>query len=179
MRVPVTEAPPLSALFVPSAFAGLVAAALPAFGAGCGGPAQYAVTQETAEVHLGDDWFAYRAQGLGISVDEARARDAAISEQTPPEVWDDQLRREAASLWLMNCATCHGVKGDLEGSLSLDPAPRKWGTFGTAMGFLFGGDKMRAGIYRTIRDGRGQMPAWGQRYAREQIWGLVNHIEGF
>lgn len=148
--------------------------------AGCSGPNQASVTSDTAQVHLGADWFAYRADGLSISVDEARARDAALDEDAPPEgLWDAQLARESASLWLTRCALCHGADGDLEGAVQMDPPARKWGTFGTTMGFLFGGDKMRAGIYRTIRDGKGQMPGWGDRLAREQIWGLVAHIEGF
>ena len=148
--------------------------------AACSGPTQAVVSASSAEIHLGDAWFAYRADGLSLTVDEAKARDAALSEDEPPEdIWDEQLAREAASLWLKNCAACHGVNGDLEGAVQLDPPARKWGTFGTSMGFLFGGDKMRAGIYRTIRDGRGQMPGWGDRLSREQIWALVTHIEGF
>ena len=156
-----------------------VVGVLGGYSVGCGGPTQYAVTAETAEVHLGDAWFVYRAETLGITPEAARARDASLSEDTPPESWDTPLSKEAASLWLKNCAMCHGVNGDLQGAVEMDPPARKWGTFGTSMGFLFGGDKMRAGIYRTIRDGRGQMPAWGRRYSREQIWALVRHIEGF
>ncbi|MEL7368976.1 MAG: cytochrome c [Myxococcota bacterium] len=148
--------------------------------AGCGGPTQAVVSADEAKIHLGDDWFVFRAEGLSISVDEARARDAAMSEDAPPEgIWDAQLAKESASLWLQNCAPCHGVKGDLEGAPQFDPPAREWGTFGTTMGFFFGGDKMRAGIYRSIRDGKGQMPSWGKRFSREQIWGLVNHLEGF
>ena len=58
--------------------------------------------------------------------------------------------------------------------------PRAWGTMGTSMGFFFGGDRMRAGIYRTVADGRPpNMPAWGAQLSREQLWALVRHIEGF
>lgn len=147
---------------------------------GCAGPTQAVVSTNDAVVHLGDDWFAHRAEGLSITAAQAQARDAALSEDVPPEgIWDDQLATEAASLWLTRCAQCHGVNGDLEGAVVNDPPARAWGTFGTAMGFLFGGDKMRAGIYRTIRDGRGKMPGWGEHLSREQIWGLVSHIEGF
>lgn len=148
--------------------------------AGCGGVDQAVVSGEEATVHLGPAWFDFRAEGLSISVADARRRDAGLPEDEPPEgIWDSQLAREAASLWLKQCAACHGVNGDLEGAVPLDPPARKWGTFGTAMGFLFGGDAMRAGIYRTIRDGKGQMPGWGDRLSKEQMWGLVTHIEGF
>ena len=159
----------------------LVALGLVAYGlCSCGGPTQAIVSKETASSHPGDEWFAHRARGLSITEEAARARDAALPQDEPPEgIWDDQLAIEAASLWLHNCAPCHGVNGDGEGAVDMDPPPAEWGTFGTTMGFLFGGDKMRAGIYRSIRDGRGQMPAWGDRLSREQIWGLVRHIEGF
>ncbi|MCA9561081.1 MAG: cytochrome c [Myxococcales bacterium] len=46
------------------------------------------------------------------------------------------------------------------------------------MGFTFGGDAMRRGIYRSIAEGKGEgMPAWGGRLSREQMWALVRHIE--
>jgi mono/diheme cytochrome c family protein len=54
------------------------------------------------------------------------------------------------------------------------------------MGFFFGGDSMRAGIYRRISEGGevkdsqpSEMPAWRDTLAREQIWALVRHIEAF
>ena len=81
--------------------------------AGCGGPRQAVVSVDTAQVHLGESWFTHRAEGLSLTVEQAKVRDAAMSEDAPPEgVWDDQLATEAASLWLKNCAACHGVRGD-------------------------------------------------------------------
>ncbi len=132
-------------------------------------------------------WLARRAGQLGVSLDEARRRDAALSVEIPPGVTTDdaQTRAEAAAIWGRICASCHGVTGRLDGALQkTDPPPRTWGGMGARMGFFFGGDRMRAGIYRSIaeggpvRDGKpSPMPAWGTTFAREQIWALVRHIE--
>ena len=132
-------------------------------------------------------WLARRARQLGVSLDEARRRDAALSVETPPDVTTDdaQTRAEAAVIWGRICASCHGVSGRLDGvTQKTDPPPRTWGGMGARMGFFFGGDKMRAGIYRSISDGGplrdgkpSPMPAWGNTFAREQIWALVRHIE--
>jgi mono/diheme cytochrome c family protein len=136
--------------------------------------------------HPGDAWFAFRAQSLGISVEEARARDAALSEAVPPvSARDAQARAEAALLWSSICASCHGMEGRLEGVAVTDPPPRKFGGFGMWMGFTMGGDEMRAGLYRKIRDGGTpikdqppRMPPFRDALSREQIWALVGHIEG-
>lgn len=134
--------------------------------------------------HFGEDWYAYRARGLGLTAAQAKARDAHISETIPPDVWDEQVATEAAVLWASQCAACHGPRGKLEGVPPMEPQPRAWGGIGAQMGFFFGGDKMRAGIYRKIRDGGDPrdgkpslMPAWGDKLSREQMWGLVYFIE--
>jgi|GEM_PF-3042814 len=87
---------------------------------------------------------------------------------------------DAQSLWRSACAPCHGLKGDLEGvDLSVfKKPPRDWSGIGPSFGFFFGGDKMRAGIYRSIHDGKDQMPAFAEILSSEQIWALVHHIEG-
>lgn len=87
---------------------------------------------------------------------------------------------DAQSLWQSTCAPCHGLKGDLEGVdvSAFKKPPRDWSGIGPSFGFFFGGDKMRAGIYRSIHDGKDQMPAFGEILSSEQIWALVHHIEG-
>lgn len=137
-----------------------------------------------AEPHVGDDWFAWRADALGISVDEARARDAKLPDGTdgtaPPEgTLDANTQVEAAVLWSQECARCHGENGVPPPVAEGQVQPREWGGMGPAMGFLMGGDKMRAGIYETIAQGKGTMAGWGDALSREQIWALVAHIESF
>lgn len=153
--------------------------------ASCAGPTQVTAPAD-AQPHFGASWFAHRAQILGLTEAEARARDASLPEDAPPEgIFDAALAEEAALLWREQCARCHGPSGRLEGVAPMDPMPREWGTVGASMGFFFGGDKMRAGIYRSIAEGKEDvagrlvMPAWRGMLSREQIWGLVRHIEGF
>lgn len=158
-----------------------------AAGLGCSKPYHPTVPDDVTP-RLGDAWFEARAAELGISVEKARARDEALSEEAPPKgVWDAQTAKEAAAIWASICAECHGRNGDLEGVQEAPVMPkRKWGTFGARMGFLFGGDKMRAGIFRTIAHGGPQhdgkpspMQAFYPMLAKEQIWALVFYIEGF
>ena len=54
------------------------------------------------------------------------------------------------------------------------------------MGFFFGGDKMRAGLFKRIQEGGepkdgkpSDMPAWSSSLSREQTWALVRHLESF
>ena len=153
--------------------------------ASCAGPRPPVIGPDMTP-HPGEAWFAYRAASLGITEQEARARDADLPTAGPPAegTLDLTVAREAAALWRDVCAACHGLEGKLEGAPPMEPKPKVWGTFGVRMGFLFGGDKMRAGIYRSIAEGKrapdGQvtMPGWGAALSREQLWGLVQHIEG-
>lgn len=48
------------------------------------------------------------------------------------------------------------------------------------LGFFFGGDAMRAGIYRVIAERLApSMPAFGETLSCGQIWALFAHIEDF
>lgn len=153
----------------------------------CGGPPQ-AVVSDDARPKLGDDWFTYRAETLGITPAEARARDAALpgADGPPPEAaLDDVTAREATVLWRAQCAACHGLDGEPPPAITEryeateQNPPRTWGGM-AAMGFLMGGDSMRSKIYARIADGvPPNMPAWGGTLSREQMWALVRHIEGF
>lgn len=86
--------------------------------------------------------------------------------------------QRAADIWQVSCSFCHGVDG-------VPPAEwagkgmRKFGTFGMKMGFIFGGDKMRAGIARTIAEGKGsEMRPFKDHLTQQEIQALVRHIEG-
>ncbi len=58
--------------------------------------------------------------------------------------------------------------------------PQSWGGVGPRMGFFFGGDAMRAGIYRVIAERLApSMPAFGETLSCGQIWALFAHIEDF
>lgn len=136
-----------------------------------------------AEPHVGDEWFVWRAETLGITVDEARERDAKLPDGTdgtvPPDgTLDENTQMEAAVLWSQECARCHGENGKPPPAAEGQVQPKAWGGM-AAMGFLMGGDKMRAGVYKTIDRGKGTMAGWGDALSREQMWALVAHIESF
>jgi cytochrome c553 len=85
--------------------------------------------------------------------------------------------QRAAEIWLAACSFCHGVDGN--------PPPewqgkgmRRFGTWKMKLGFLFGGDKMRAGIARTIAEGKGtEMKPFKGHLTEAEIQALVRHIE--
>lgn len=154
---------------------------------GCSKPERVEAPDKAAP-HLGDDWFDYRAKTLGVSPDQAKLRDAALPEDAPPSLaLDRSTALEAAVVFRSVCSSCHGSDGKPpESTTAGAPRPREWSTFGSRMGFFFGGDKMRAGLYRKIRDGgeakdgvASNMPGWGSTLSREQMWALVRHIESF
>ncbi|AFM13319.1 c-type cytochrome [Turneriella parva] len=83
----------------------------------------------------------------------------------------------AAEIWLAACSFCHGVDGKPPAEWA-DKGMRKFGTFGMKMGFFFGGDKMRAGIARTIAEGKGtEMRPFKGHLTDAEIAALVRHIE--
>ena len=144
----------------------------------CGGPTQAVISKKTRS-HMGESFYTWRAQTLSMDVVTAKARDLKLpdGQGSPPET-DRHMAQEAAAIWRDQCAPCHGVSGIPPKGLARKP--RSWGTMGTRMGFTFGGDKMRAGIYRKIMSGvPPSMPAWRGQLSREQVWALVRHIEGF
>lgn len=86
--------------------------------------------------------------------------------------------QEADLLWEQRCAACHGLDGTPNESVL--PKPRKLSGFGLKMGFFFGGNKMREGIVKTIRDGKNQtMPSFKNELSEDQIRALVKRIERF
>ncbi len=83
----------------------------------------------------------------------------------------------AAEIWQAACSFCHGVDGKPPAEWE-DKGMRKFGTFGMKMGFFFGGDKMRAGIAKTIAEGKGtEMRPFKGHLTEQEIKALVRHIE--
>lgn len=151
---------------------------------GCGAP-ELVTAPADWKPHLADDWYPFRAAALGIAPDAAVARDGALAEDRPAPI-DTTVATEAAAIWRDLCARCHGPTGEPPEPGPGEAPAREWGTIGSRMGFTFGGDKMRAGLYRVIRDGGkprdgqpSRMPGWSAMLSREQTWGLVRHVESF
>lgn len=133
-------------------------------------------------VHLGPAWYKFRASGLGITVEEAKQRDDAISDREPPPgFWDAQIATEAAAIWGALCNDCHGGRRRVSEARSIKNPTSDWGR---STGYFFGRGREHARIFRTIYNGGemkdeqpSEMPAWGGRLAREQIWAVVYYIE--
>jgi cytochrome c oxidase cbb3-type subunit 3 len=67
----------------------------------------------------------------------------------------------------MNCAGCHGYKG--QGNMGPDLTDTYW---------RYGGLPIQ--IYQSIRDGRPQgMPSWGVALPPDDIWKLVAYVQSF
>lgn len=86
--------------------------------------------------------------------------------------------KRAADIWRGACSFCHGDDGKPPEMWAARGVP-KFGTLGMKMGFFFGGDKMRAGIKRTIENGKGtEMKPFKGHLSDAEIEALVRHIEG-
>ena len=137
-----------------------------------------------AQIHLGAEWFEFRARHLGVSQQEAVARDGELDDGGPPQdaFWDQQMAVEAASLWRNLCNECHGGKRSIGRAKRIPPPAPDWGQ---ATGRYFGRNRSPQQVYRAIRDGTPRrpnqtgtsMPAWGGRLANEQIWAMVWFLE--
>lgn len=134
------------------------------------------------DVHLGERWFEVRAEQLGIGVDEARARDAAMSaKQAPAIFWDEQTAIETASVWTALCNECHGGRRRLTDVRKMPPPPASWGA---SSGYFFGQPRRHEDMFRMIAKGgevvngtESDMPAWEGRLSHELTWALVYFIE--
>lgn len=133
-------------------------------------------------IHLAESWWPFRAQRLGISVAEAKRRDAAISRTyAPADFWDDQTAVEAVSVWTVLCNECHGGRRSVEDAQKTPtPAP----AWGSGEGLYFGNRRAYAHVFDIVYNGgppqngaRSEMIAWKKELSREQIWALLYFLE--
>jgi len=134
--------------------------------------------------HDKNTWIQWRAQETQQSPAATQDTDASFQkDRKPPNYGAPYQKREGAALWQLHCASCHGPLGKTNPQ-NFEPSPKKLGGMGLKMGFFFGGDKMRAGIFHKIQTGKslkkpapGQMPPFSEVLSQEQIWALVLHLE--
>jgi hypothetical protein len=144
------------------------------------GPAKPAPEQVLP--HIGDKWWKFRADFLGISESEARDRDAAISgDRAPSGFWDKQTATETVAIWGSLCNECHGGRRRLRDAMVMPGPGQSWGR---GDGLFFGNRRDYAAVFATVnqggapRDGvRSQMPAWVGKLAREEMWALLYFLE--
>ena len=121
---------------------------------------------EKVPVHVGDQWWAFRADFLKVNEDKARDRDGDISEmKAPGGFWDLQTSVETISIWTTFCNECHGGRRKMED-------------------LFFGIRRPYSEIFRTVYNGkiekegnRWKMPAWRGKLSKEQIWALIYFVE--
>jgi hypothetical protein len=137
---------------------------------------------ERAPVHVGDQWWAFRAEFLKVNEDKARDRDGDISEkQAPAGFWDLQTSVETISIWTTFCNECHGGRRKTEDVIRMPTPTASWGR---GEGLFFGLRRPYAEIFRIIYNGkiekegnRWKMPAWRGKLSKEQIWALIYFVE--
>lgn len=133
-------------------------------------------------IHLGEKWFAFRGEYLGLKPQEASARDESLPEvHGPDKFWDEQTAIEAVSIWTALCNECHGGRRKIKDGLAMTPPANTWGK---GEGLFFGKRRPYGEIFKTItqggpvRNGKpSEMPAWKSKLAKEQIWSLIYFLE--
>jgi mono/diheme cytochrome c family protein len=107
-------------------------------------------------------------------VDQAAAPAAAVPANNPVKPTAES-QAHAAATFKIDCAMCHGENGNGKGDLVSD--------MGLSMkdlrepATLEG--KTDGDIYTIIHDGKGKMPAEGDRAKPDDIWNLVILVRGF
>jgi mono/diheme cytochrome c family protein len=77
-------------------------------------------------------------------------------------------------VYAIDCAMCHGDKGDGKGEMAADMKNVTDFTNPDAMKNRSDGD-----LFQVIRHGKGEMPPEGDRAKDDDIWNLVNYVRSF
>jgi mono/diheme cytochrome c family protein len=81
---------------------------------------------------------------------------------------------KAKKTYALDCAMCHGEKGDGKGDLSDTMKNITDFTAADAMKNRTDGE-----LFYIIRKGKGEMPLEGDRAKDDDVWGLVNYVRAF
>ena len=77
-------------------------------------------------------------------------------------------------VYVIDCAMCHGDKGDGKGEMASDIKNVTDFTNPDALKNRTDGD-----LFQVIRKGKGDMPLEGDRAKDDDIWNLVNYVRSF
>lgn len=152
----------------------------------------YLAMQTGSDVGPGPSFLRAKATMLGITIEEARTRDAAISSTENPfnARRDQSAVSRGAVIYSHECMSCHGENVDGRGAALPMPIPsmdfhrttmrmditahggavKKW--FKTIQGGAVAEEKSADGSPITVA-----MPAFGDRLAREQIWLVITYLQ--
>jgi mono/diheme cytochrome c family protein len=97
----------------------------------------------------------------------------AASKANPVKPTPESLAK-AKKTYAIDCAMCHGEKGDGKGELAADMKNVTDFTAPDAMKNRTDGE-----LFYIIRKGKGEMPPEGDRAKDDEVWGLVNYIRAF
>jgi hypothetical protein len=145
-------------------------------------PASGPTLEDMPPLHLGDDWWRFRAEFMRGTLGQVKDRDAGISErQAPPVFWDQQTAIEAAAVWGVLCNECHGGRRAVEDAAKMPPPPAGWGR---GDGLFFGNRRAYESLFNIVYNGgperagkRSEMPPWRGKLAKEQIWAILYFLE--
>ena len=92
-----------------------------------------------------------------------------------PVTADEKSLASGKELYKMNCAICHGEKGDGKGpkAVELEEKPSDF-TEKHMMNMMTDGE-----IFYKITKGKKPMPVWEDKMTENERWDLVNYIKTF
>ena len=97
----------------------------------------------------------------------------AAAKQNPVKPTEESLAK-AKKLYGIDCAMCHGDKGDGKGEMASDIKNVTDFTNAESLKGRTGGE-----LFYLIRHGKGDMPLEGDRAKDDDIWNLVNYVRAF
>jgi mono/diheme cytochrome c family protein len=97
----------------------------------------------------------------------------AAAKQNPVKPTEESLAK-AKKLYGIDCAMCHGDKGDGKGEMASDIKNVTDFTNAESLKGRTDGE-----LFYVIRHGKGDMPLEGVRAKDDDIWNLVNYVRAF
>lgn len=96
------------------------------------------------------------------------------AQKTNPVKPTPESHAKAKKLYGIDCAMCHGEKGDGKGDMASDMKNVTDFTNPDSMK-----DRTDGELFYIIRHGKGEMPPEGDRAKDDDVWSLVNYIRAF
>jgi mono/diheme cytochrome c family protein len=104
---------------------------------------------------------------------ESKVPPEAATKENPVKPGPESLAK-GKKFYAIDCAMCHGEKGDGKGDMASDI--KNVTDFTSPEGLK---DRKDGELFYVIRHGKGEMPPEGDRAKDEDIWHLVNYVRAF